>query len=281
MSLGFEHSLDILCSKCGATYATEFDWQWDEIYRMNGYKNITPEDVDNPDDNYYYRVAMCERCFSKIEKGILIDENHILKRYVYVLHEISSFCYEFSADFFEKMKIDTKKKNSYKKFYIVHTQDLEKLKVAKHFGIKKEKIRIGQQYAIELRKDLHTYIEKAIEKDERYELLKNKILTIEKELEPFLNESKEDIKGYLEINTEDARNLNPYICYDSTVRIPETVETERKFYIGPVEYSKDAIRKQLNKKKFKNRADKYSMDDFFNRLPVKLVKSGFFDTCND
>ena len=79
-----------------------------------------------------------------------------------------------------------------------------------------------------------------LEKIPELKQAKEELFNTEKKLTFILPKCKRVIKGYMPTDLVSERNLNPYICYETTTRVPKEIDTPREFY-KPIKYSKEMV----------------------------------------
>ncbi|MCR4693175.1 MAG: hypothetical protein K5664_04770 [Firmicutes bacterium] len=270
----------IYCEKCGECITIEYEGgpQMTQIGDMEVYeqmevsKELLP-DYDAEKYGYYFiRVAVCSKCKSKRKK--VFDDDYILFRYMDKYNELE----EFKENMLEEMVKYIRKNLSEDMLREIDADAYEELKQKKHFGIKKEKVRIAEEYVRRAKRNIYPYMQKQFNKDERLIRLADELRQLEPEAEAeVIKYWRSGLKGYCKISITQPRNLNPYICYDATIRTPKEKTGNVDMY-DDVELDLSRIRKTIrNKNKFSyNRGlEKDEISNFYKRLPNYIAKLNF------
>ena len=130
-------------------------------------------------DQYFFRQFLCKKCLKKYNNVIILGDNSELFDY-FTFYKI-----------FEKIKFDFLEpyiKSNQKKFRGKISSDFLKelnpiayqtLKNSKHFGIRKEKLRIAERYVHQTRKETLQNLNIALLEDELANLYRQKILSLQ------------------------------------------------------------------------------------------------------
>lgn len=264
----------IHCKKCGAVCTIEYQGgpqltQIGDFYvaeQMKLTKKFMRKYNAEQEGYYYHRVAICQKCLEEKRRADLFSNNHILFKYVNEINELtdfkSGFCSGAIYDFEQNISDDLLK--------AVNPQEFLILKSTKHFGIKKEKRRIAEKYVENSKHDIYNYIRERF--DAEIKPMQNEILKTENDLSMFLRGCGQFIEGFELLDTKSERNLHPFLCYEATLRMPETEESDRDFYI-PFKYSKEEIENIVkDSKKFECTLKEDDLISLFERLPLIISK---------
>lgn len=270
----------IYCKECGECVTIEYEGGPQmthigdmEVYeQMEASKELLP-DYDAEKHGYYFiRVAVCSKCKNNEKK--VFDYDYILFRYMDKYNELE----ELKENMLEEMVRYISKNLSEDMLREIDAGAYEELKQKKHFGIRKEKVRIGEEYVRRAKRNIYPYMQKQFNKDERLIKLADELRQLELEAETeVIKYWRSGLKGYCKISTTQPRNLNSYICYDATIRTPKEKNGNVDMY-DYVELDLSRIKKTIrNKNKFSyNRGlERDELSNFYKRFPNYIAKLNF------
>lgn len=269
----------IHCEKCGATRLLEYAGgpQFTQIGDFGCMEQIELSKMFMPEYNaeqegyYYHRFGVCQKCVQKRHNAKIFCDDYIVFQYLDKVNEFNSL-----KGHFEYMVVENLKKNiNVRLLEEINPTAFDTFIHTKHFGIKKEKRRISEIYVNQSKKQIFEYLKRQLDSNSELNELKELVLEMEIDVKKELSKYMFSIEGFLLDNVNDERNLNPYICYEATTRVPAEQESTQAFYI-PIKYSKKEVEKILhNTKKFDCNIDEYSLEDLFRRLPQIISKIDF------
>ncbi|MBE7031421.1 MAG: hypothetical protein E7401_00470 [Ruminococcaceae bacterium] len=268
----------IHCKKCGEVCTIEYEGGAKPTqigdFSVIEQKRLSKKYMRNYDAKdkgyYYHHFGICSRCISRRHRATELYDKQII-------------------DYIEKVKnfAETKewhKSETLKKFESNINEDLLRqasptsfcvLKDTKHFGIKKEKRRIVEKYIEQAKSEIAQYLNEQLEKIPELKQAKEELFKIEKKLTFILPKCKRVIKGYMPIDLVSERNLNPYICYEMTTRVPKEIDATRGFY-KPIKYSKEMVESIIgNNEKLNCALNDDDLEYFWGKLFRVVLKLDF------
>lgn len=246
------------------------------IEQVNLNTTCNPRDYDAEIAGYYYHTsALCEQCFQKQygNKALILEPGVALFEYGKLRDELNDKIDEPASRYAEEY-LDNFTETACER---INPPLFAEIKDIPTYGSKNDKRNLVERYLKESQSGLRTELLIGMRQSSGYQdfmLLREQCLGFEKEV---LSLASQYNTGFYPIDFEQPVNLNPYICYEGSVRYPGMIYANTVFYDGPIDISIRKLRKHFNKlRELTGHLPDGLLDDVTRRLQNVMVKMDFW-----